>query len=281
MEINSLIESIFMRTKKNIMKRILTLTLLLFMASFTLKAQSLCKGSNFAFQDGEQLTYKVYYNLSFMYVGAGQATFTTSSVKHKGKDAWHVVGKGRTFSSYDWIFKVRDQYESYIDQETMQPLTFIRDVHEGGYKKYNKVDFQQNKKRAISKNGTFEIPSCIQDVISAIYRARNIDFDRYEKGDKIPMKLFLDDEVYDIYIRYMGKEDVDTRYGKFHAIKFKPLLIKGTIFEGGEKMDVWVSDDKNRIPLRVNSPISVGSIKVDLVDYENLRNPFSSLIKKR
>ncbi len=262
------------------MKRTLTLITLLFLSfvSLTSSAQSMCRSNNFAFKDGEQLTYKVYYNLSFMYVGAGKVTFTTHLVNHKNTPAWHVIGKGRTFSSYDWIFKVRDRYESYIDTATMQPLTFIRKVHEGSYKKYNKVDFYHDEESAVSTNGSFEIPHCIQDVISAIYRARNIDFSKYNVGEKIPLKLFLDDKVYDIYIRYMGKEKIETKYGVFHAIRFKPLLIKGTIFKGGEKMDVWVSDDKNRIPLRVNSPISVGNIKVDLVGYKNLRNPFSARI---
>lgn len=93
--------------------------------------------------------------------------------------------------------------------------------------------------------------------------------------------MFLDDEVYNLYIRYMGKEIIKTRYGKFRAIKFKPMLIKGTIFEGGEKMAVWVSDDPNHIPLRIESPITVGSVKVDMMSYKNLRYPISSLLSVR
>jgi hypothetical protein len=89
--------------------------------------------------------------------------------------------------------------------------------------------------------------------------------------------MFLDDEVFNMYIRYLGKEDIKTRYGKFRAIKFKPLLIKGTIFEGGEKMTVWVSDDANKIPVRIESPITVGSVKVDMMGYKNLRYPLTSL----
>ena len=84
-----------------------------------------------------------------------------------------------------------------------------------------------------------------------------------------------------MYFRYLGKETVKTKYGKFRAIKFKPLLIKGTIFEGGEKMTVWVSDDKNRVPDRIESPISVGSVKVDMIANRNLRYPLSSLISLR
>jgi len=261
------------------MKKSLTLIFFLFIAICSSRAQSMCRSNNFAFGDGEQLTFKVYYNLSFIWVGAGKATFTSHFVHYKNRPTWHVVGKGRTFSSYDWIFKVRDRYESYIDTTTMQPLTFIRKVREGDYRKYNKVNFYQDREKAVSENGTIKIPSCVQDVISAIYRARNIDFSKYHVGDKIPLKLYLDDEIYDIYIRYMGKEKIETHLGEFNAIKFKPLLIKGTIFEGGEKMDVWVSDDKNRLPLRVNSPISVGSVKVDLVGFKNLRNSFSSVIE--
>ena len=240
-----------------------------------------CGITNTSFKAGESLTLKVFYNLGSMYVGAGEATFSCNLEKYNGKDAYHVVGDGRTYRTYDWIFKVRDKYESYIDTATMLPIRFIRNVNEGGYKIYNNVGFNREAGTAVSTNGTFKVPPCIQDVISAIYYARNIDFARYKAGDKIPFTMFLDDEVYDIYIRYMGKEEVDTRYGKFRAIKFKPLLIKGTIFQGGEQMTVWVSDDGNKIPLRIDSPISVGSIKVDMIGYNNLRYPLSALIRKR
>jgi hypothetical protein len=118
----------------------------------------------------------------------------------------------------------------------------------------------------------------VQDVLSAIYYARNIDFDRYKPGDKIPFSMFIDDQVYNLFIRYLGKEVVKTRYGRYNAIKFRPLLIKGTIFEGGEKMSVWVSDDRNHVPLRIESPITVGSVKVDMKGYGNLRHPFTSRI---
>jgi hypothetical protein len=114
-----------------------------------------------------------------------------------------------------------------------------------------------------------------------MYYARNINYENMKPGDKIPFSMFLDNQVYDLYIRYVGKETIKTKYGKFRAIKIKPLLIKGTIFEGGEKMTVWVSDDANHIPVRVESPISVGSVKVDMMDFKNRRTPMSSLISPR
>jgi hypothetical protein len=237
-----------------------------------------CGIRNTAFKADEVVTMKVYYSAMGAYIGAGEATFTTTLERFNGKTVYHCVGDGKSYSFFDNFFKVRDRYESYIDTTNLVPYKFLRNIDEGGYKKYNNVTFNQAAGTAVSTNGVFKVTPCIQDVVSAVYYARNIDFSKYKVNDKIPFDMFLDDEVYHLYIRYMGKERLKTRYGKFNAIKFKPLLIKGTIFEGGEKMNAWVSDDPNHLLLRVESPIAVGSIKVDMMGYRNLRYPLSSLI---
>jgi Protein of unknown function (DUF3108) len=240
-----------------------------------------CGIKNTVFEPGEKLIMKVFYNAAGTYIGAGEATFTTAIDRFNGKPVYHCVGEGKTYPFFDKFFKVRDRYETYIDMESMSPNKFIRNVEEGGYKIYNNVTFNQAANTAVSTNGVFKITDCMQDVISSIYYARNISWDKYKVGDKIPFDMFLDDEIYHLYIRYLGKEKIKTQYGKFNAIKFKPLLIKGTIFDGGEKMTVWVSDDPNHIILRVESPIAVGNIKVDMMGYGGLRYPLSSLISFR
>jgi len=266
------------------MNRFLTIAfLLIVLSSFTPQdtGGSFCGLKNTAFKEGESVTMRVFYNAAGIYVSAGEATFTTALEKFNGKMSYHCIGDGKTFSFFDNFFKVRDRYESYIDTATLLPMKFIRNVDEGGYKIYNNVTFNHNANTAVSTNGVFKTTDCIQDVMSAIYYARNINFDKYKVGEKIPFDMFLDDEVYHLYLRYLGKETVKTRYGKFKAIKFKPLLIKGTIFEGGEKMTAWISDDPNHLLLRVESPIAVGSIKVDMYGYKNLRYPLTSLISLR
>jgi hypothetical protein len=240
-----------------------------------------CGLRNTSFQTGEQLRFKVYYNMGAIWVGAGEAVFNVSREKLGSRDVYHIIGDGKTLKSYEWFYKVRDRYESYVDVETMLPVRFIRNVNEGGFKIYNNVSFNQEVGRAVSTGGVFTVPRCIQDVLSAIYYARNIEYGRYQPGAKIPFKMFLDDKVYELYIRYAGKERIKTRYGTFNTIKITPLLIEGTIFTGGEKMSVWVTDDANHLPVRIDSPIAVGSIKVDLMGYENLRNPLTSLLEKR
>ena len=250
--------------------------------SFPLQAgDDFCGIHNRAFQAGEKITYKVYYTLAGVFVGAGEANFNTTLEQLNGRMVYHVVGDGSTYTFYDNFFTVRDRYETFIDTATLQPHKFIRNIYEGGYKKYENVTFNKVTDAAVTNDGVFKVPSCVQDVMSSIYYARNIDFAKMKAGDKIPFSMFLDNQVYNLYIRYLGKETIRTKYGKFRAIKFKPLLIKGTIFEGGEKMTVWVSDDANHIPLRIESPISVGSIKVDMMDFRNRRYPLSSLMDVR
>lgn len=257
------------------------IVLWLVLLSFPLAAgDDFCGIRNKSFQAGETINFKVYYTLG-VYVAAGEATFKTTLERMNNKPVYHIVGEGKTYSFYDNFFKVRDKYESYIDTATLQPYKFIRNVFEGGYKKYENITFNQSANTAVTSDGVFKVPNCVQDVLSAIYYSRNINFDNYKVNDKIPFSMFLDNETYDLYLRYLGRETVKTKYGKFKAIKFKPLLIKGTIFEGGEKMTVWVSDDPNRIPLRIESPISVGSIKVDMMGYQNLRYPLTSLMSVR
>lgn len=242
---------------------------------------SFCGLRNTTFLDGERIDYDIFYSVIGLYVNAGTASFTTNIETLNNKPVYHVIGSGTSNTSYDWIFKVRDQYESYFDTATLQPYKFIRNVNEGGFKIYENVSFNQKTNTAITDKGVFKVPSCIQDVLSSIYYARNIDYNSYKPEDKIPFNMFLDNEVHQLYIKYMGKEKIKTRFGKFHAIKFRPLLVKGTIFEGGEGMTVWVSDDANHIPLRIESPIVVGSIKVDMMEYENIRYPLTSLISRR
>jgi len=269
---------------KTEMKGIKTLSLLALVSmAFTIKAKApddeFCGVKNTAFQAGEEISYTVYYAVAGIYIDAGNATFTNVLEKINGRPVYHIAGVGKTNPSYDWIYKVRDKYETCIDTGCLQPLKFLRNVDEGGYKKYENVTFNRNANTAVTTEGVFKVPDCVQDVLSAVYYSRNIDFNKYNVNDKIPFSMFLDNEVYSMYIRYLGKETVKTKYGKFKAIKFKPLLIKGTIFEGGEKMTVWVSDDANHIPIRIESPIVVGKVKVDMMSSKNLRYPLTSLIK--
>ncbi|CAN5404570.1 DUF3108 domain-containing protein [soil metagenome] len=263
------------------MKKI-SFVLIMFLQLVSVEANiDTCHMRNKVFSGNEKITFYVFYTLAGLWVHAGNVTFTVNQETLNNRPVYHITGEGATLPGYDWIYRVRDKYETYTDTATMLPYKFIRNVNEGGYKKYENITFNQASGTAITGKGVFKVPPCVQDVLSEVYLARNMDFDNYKAGDQIPFDLFLDNEVFHMYVRYLGKETIKTRYGKFRCIKFKPLLLSGTIFEGGEKMTVWVSDDKNRLPIRVESPISVGNVKVDMMQYRNLRHPLTSLIDIR
>lgn len=266
----------------NLLLKSFVMTISLLVISVRLCAgDEFCSIRNTAFQNEETINYTIYYTVIGMYVNAGNATFTANIEKLANKPVYHLIGVGSSNPSYDWIFKVRDKYESYIDTANLKPQKFMRNIDEGGYRQTENVSFNSEKNTATTLKGNIAVPSCVQDVLSSIYYARNINFNSYRTNEKIPFTMFLDNNVYDLYIKYLGKEVIKTKYGTFNSIKFKPLLVKGTIFQGGENMSVWVTDDANHIPIRIESPITVGSIKVDMMDFKKLRYPMTSLLSRR
>lgn len=233
------------------------------------------KAQNFAFQPGEKVTYSISYRVIGIYINAGSVAFSASKTDHPSGAVYHFVGEGSTNARYDWIFKVRDRYESYFDTTMLQPIKAIRSVSEGKYKKYEEVLFDRQNNFAATKKGNVKIPDNVQDVISSVYYMRNIDFTKYKTGDKIPFNMFFGHAVYNLHVRYQGKEIIKTGYGAFTAIKVQPMLLKGDTFREEDDMTIWITDDKNHLPLRIESKLKVGSIKADLSGYQNLRYPLS------
>jgi len=233
--------------------------------------------SNQAFRPGEKLTFRVHYG----FVDAGVASLEVEpAIKKIGpRECYHVIGSGRSVGAFDWFFKVRDRFESFVDRDAMIPWLFLRSVEEGHYKKKQRVIFNHYRDSVSSEKKTIFLPKYTQDLISAFYYARTIDFSISKPGDTYPINGYLDDEIIPLNIKFIGREKLQTDLGTFQCVVFRPMLQEGRVFKEEEDMTVWVSDDKNRIPVRVQSNILVGSIKMDLTGYENLLNPPALIAK--
>ncbi len=250
--------------------------------------QKNCQVNNNSFKAGEQLKYKIYYNWGALWVEAGEASFSTFINTVYGRHVYHFVGSGATYPKYDWFYKVKDVYESYADTSNLRPLRFIRDVKEGGTYTFDDYVFNQNRNKVYtssirnkkqSKIDSISITKCTNDVMTAIFYARCLDFSKYKTKDTIPITFVLDGEVFPSYIRYLGKETIKSdALGNVRCIKFCPKLVEGTLFKGGEGMIVWVTDDENKMPIYVESPILVGTIKVKLFEYSGLRNKINCIV---
>ncbi|MFL5762814.1 MAG: DUF3108 domain-containing protein [Bacteroidia bacterium] len=268
------------------MKRILFL--LLFSTAAGGFAQRSCPVDNNTFKAGELCTYKIFYNWGAIWMEAGEASFGVGLENLAGRNVFHFVGLGATYPKYDWFHKVRDRYESFADTATLKPLRFKRDVKEGGTVTYDDYVFNQKRSKVYTsstrgRKGPFldslNITSCTNDVMTAIFYVRCLDFSKYKVRDTIPITFVLDGEIFPSYVRYLGKETIKTpALGKVRCIKFSPKLIEGTIFKGGEGMTVWVTDDENKMPVYVETPILVGTIKVYISKFVGLRNPVNCLV---
>ncbi len=244
------------------------------------QSKEICSQSNTSFNVGEKISYTIYYNVIGLYVNAGSAQFTVTPTKWEGVPTYTFTALGNSNQRYDWIFKVRDKYESIVDAKTGLPYFFSRSINEGSFHQNQNLTFNQKSNEVVNDRGaSFKSADCTFDVISAIYAARNLDFRNLQVNDKVYLNFFLDNELFPSYFKYLGKETIRTKFGKFKAIKIAPLLVKGTMFKGGEQMSIWVTDDENHIPIRIETPIIVGTIKVDMKSYEGLRYPLSSLIE--
>lgn len=271
------------------MSIIYTYLLLILILLLPIDVFSQCGASNFTFKSGEKVVYHAYYNWGFIWIDAGEVTFTTDLTDYKGNKTYKLNSKGRTHKNYDWLYKVRDSFECYIDTAKLRPYYFRRTTSEGGYNVDNKYIFDYNSQNIFSETenskkpktlDTLELNKCVWDVLSAVYFVRNINFELYEENDKIDLSLIIDNKVFDLYVRYRGKEEVSTRDGRtFRCLKFSPLLVEGTIFTSGEDMTVWVTDDNNRIPVIVEAKILIGSVKAVLNSYSGIRHPVESLIE--
>ncbi|MCC6385625.1 MAG: DUF3108 domain-containing protein [Bacteroidia bacterium] len=235
------------------------------------------KVPNHAFTLNEALEYRVHYGL----INAGEARLEVQSdIKTRnGRKTYHVIGTGKTTGMFDWFFKVRDRYESYIDTQSLLPVHFVRRVNEGGYIINQDVDFNHYENKAVSQKATINVPDNIQDLISAYYYARNLNFDTAKTGSVYPLSTYLDDEVIDLKLKYIGKEKIKVSAGTFNCLKFRPVLQKGRVFKEQEGMTIWISDDKNKIVIRAEAEILVGSVKMDLKQYSGLANSLSSKTK--
>lgn len=233
---------------------------------------------NTAFEEGERLRYRV----TFGFVDAGEAIIEVKSTKHKrdGRALYHVRGTGRTLGGFNSFYKVYDTYESYIDKKSMMPWIFKRHVNEGGYKIDQRYDFSQNQNKVYNGKEDYTVSMGIQDMISSFYRARTLNFDGMKKGKIFSFKCFMDNEVFTLKIKYMGKEEVRIRKGKFECYRFVPVVQTGRYFEHEDDVQFWVTADKNRIPVLVKAKIPVGTVKMHLVEWNGLKNELSSKVTK-
>ena len=229
-----------------------------------------------AFKDGEWLKFKMSYS---GFLKAGEATLSLKEENLNGKKILHATGKGKTTGMIKWFFKVNDNYQSYFDKQTGKPYLFKRKIDEGGYKKNRQITFNQDKNTAYvedfrKKTDTLISVNGPQDMISTFYFLRSYNTNGMKKGEEINIDMFFDDKSYPFKLRFLGNETLKTKFGKIKTQKFRPIVQSGRVFKAQESVTIWITADDNKIPIKMNASLSVGSLRAELMAYKGLANPF-------
>lgn len=235
-----------------------------------------------AFSTGEWLKFRLHYGI----LNASYATLQVKSAKFLGIPAYHVIGKGQTTGFASIFFKVDDTYESYFDKKDGKPYRFVRKVDEGGYTKDVEINFYHEKDEAVlndkknNKKINFTLQDSVQDLVSAFYYLRNnYGFKDLKEGESIRLNMLFDDDgIFPFKLKYLGKEVLRTKFGKVECLKFRPYVQSGRVFKEQESLSLWVSNDENKIPIRIKADLSVGSIKADLEAYNGLKHQFKIIM---
>ena len=263
------------------MKKIILFGLFLLTVSFDQLDDTVQKEA--AFDTGEFFKFRIHYGV----VTAGYATLEVKEAVRNNKKVYHAVGNGYTTGMTKFFFNVEDNYQSFFDKTTGKPYQYVRKIDEGGYTKNQEGSFNQDKNSILVKDyknkteKTFTTPENVQDIVSTFYYLRNHpNVDKLKVGESIVVDMFFDDETFKFKLKYIGNEDVETKFGTVKTMMFRPLVQSGRVFKEEESLTVWITDDDNKVPVRIKASLAVGSLKADLESFKGLKHPFYIKVKK-
>jgi hypothetical protein len=249
------------------------LSFLLALTGLSAFSQELVKDAQAAFQPGEHLHYKLHYGL--FTAAEADLRLEESDKKYDGKPAYHVIADGKTNGTFDFFYKVRNRYESFFDITTLLPYEYKENRREGKYRHSDDIIFDHDNNKITATKGVFPFTGQIFDFPSAYYFARCLDMSKIKVGEKLVFHYFLEDKIESLTITYVGKEVAECSMGKFECLKFSPSIIPGNIFRKDSKFYLWVTNDKNRIPIRAQVEVILGSLTMDLTQAEGLKYPLN------
>jgi hypothetical protein len=236
-------------------------------------AQQFTKIDETAFKPGEALKYKLKYGI----FTAAEANIRVeeSPLKFEGNPVYHIIAEGKTAGTFDLLYKVRNRYETYINENTLLPYFYAENRRESSFRHSDNVTFNRDNNTIKAAKGVFPFTGDVFDFVSAYYFARCIDVSKLHIGEKLDLQYFLEDGVHVLSITYLGKERVKCSMGTFNCLKFNPTIIPGRIFRKDSKLYLWITDDKNRIPVRAHVELIVGSLTMDLASAGGLKYPLN------
>ncbi|ELR72763.1 ATP-dependent exoDNAse (exonuclease V) alpha subunit - helicase superfamily I member [Fulvivirga imtechensis AK7] len=264
------------------MSKSLTLTFFIFCFSFISgdgpKYRTI---KNTSFVQGEVIEYKAHYG--FINAAEGRMIISDELYNINGRPCYKIDVFGRSVGMFDLFLRIRDNWGTYLDTASIITHKFYRVIEEGKYRKNEIVDFDPEKNvakvRSFDKKKqewrvpeAFEVPDNVQDLVSGYYYIRTIDFDSLDNGDIIKIDAFFDKELYDFKVRFIGRETIKTKLGHIRSVVLSPIMPENSLFNGENSVKVWISDDRNKVPLKIKAEMFVGAVEIDITSYHKGQN---------
>lgn len=231
---------------------------------------------NIAFGPGEYLKF----NINFGVITAGEAVLKISDTDLYHRPCLKVEFTLRSKPFFDIFYRVDDHYSTIIDSAGIFPWRFEQHVREGSYSRDFVAEFDQIGHTAITSEGTHPIPPYVNDIMSAFYYARTLDYSAMSNGEKIHLQNYYKDSTFDLDVKYRGKQTVEVEAGNFRCHVIEPMVKAGGLFKSDGKIFVWMTDDRLKIPVRVNTKIPIGSVDAELTEYYGLRGHCEAKLPK-
>jgi hypothetical protein len=227
---------------------------------------------NNAFTYGEKLDYDVKY--SFITAGTGYFQIIPRALyRGDNRECFDIRFQVNSLKSLEWIYKVRDGYKTVLDKDGIFPWEFEQHTREGNYTKDFKAYFDQIGHRVFANDKVYPAPDYVHDIVSAFYYCRTMNLGGMKNGTVFYLKNFFDDTTNSLGVKIKGKQTVEVAAGKFKCIVIEPLVVSGGLFKSEGSITIWLSDDENKIPVKVSTKILIGSVSAELTNYVGLKNP--------
>lgn len=228
------------------------------------------------FGAGEHLEYRVRYGI----FNAAEAVVDVNPQIYyaNGRPCYKINIVGTTLGAFSWFAKVRDEWQSWTDTSAIVSQKFYRNIQENNYRKTETTVFNHETDDALvtDENGTkkYNVPNHVQDAISGYFYLRTIDFTKLAPNEAVEVPTFFENSVYKLKAKYRGKDVVKTKFGKINALRITPIMPNNQLFKGENSIRIWVSDDANKVPIKVEVDLWVGSMVMEVSSYRGARNSF-------
>jgi len=231
---------------------------------------------NVSFGAGEYLKFNINYGV----ITAGEAVLKISDTTWRQRPCLKVEFTLRSKPFFDIFYRVDDHYLTYIDSAGIFPWRFEQHVREGSFSRDFTAEFDQVAHTATTSEGSRPIPPYVNDIMSAFYYARTIDYAAMAEGQRIHLQNFFKDSTYGLDVKYRGRQTVEVDAGNFRCHVVEPIVKAGGLFKSDGKIFVWMTDDRLKMPVRVNTKIPIGSVDAELIEYRGLRSRCEATVPK-